>query len=366
MPRNYGKIRKILQNSDKYFAKEERTYLMKLTKNQLVKISHGAVRVTEENRKVSFFRFTKEQQELYKNTRRESFYLKTFTTAGIRFEFQTDSSSLFVKVNVPFVTSRSYFAVDVCVNGETIGSINNFDGVDMTGDYTKKNYPLGSFSKNFELGCGEKTVTIYLPWSVPVEIEEVSVDDGAFVNPVAKNKKILVLGDSITQGYDTLHPSKHHIAVLSDILEAEVYNKAIGGERFIPSLVKTDEDYIPDYIIAAYGSNDWANSDRSRFESDCKEFYISLSHKYPSAKIFAITPIWRKDCNEQNICGSFSSVADYIKEVTKELDNVYCLNSIDLVLHREELYGDLSLHPNDEGFAYYADSVCSWIKNIID
>ena len=338
---------------------------MKLTKNQLVEISHGAVRVTEENGKVSFFRFTKEQQELYKNLQRESFYLKTFTTAGIRLELQTDSSSLFIKVNVSSATTRSYFAIDVCVNGEIIGSINNFDEVDMTGDYTKKEYPLGSFAKNFELGSGEKTVTIYLPWSVPTEIEEISIDDGAFVKPVEKNKKILVFGDSITQGYDTLHPSKHHISILSDVLEAEVYNKAIGGERFIPSLVKTDEDFVPDYIIAAYGTNDWANSERNKFESDCKEFYISLSHKYPSVKIFAITPIWRKGCNEQNICGSFSSVADYIEEVTKELDNVYCLNGFDLVPHQEGLYGDLRLHPNDNGFAQYADNLYNAIKNIL-
>ena len=86
--------KKLLQNSDKYFAKEGRTYLMKLTKNQLVKISHGAVRTTEENGKVVFFRFTEEQQELYKNTRRESFYLKTFTTAGIRIEFIISSAGI--------------------------------------------------------------------------------------------------------------------------------------------------------------------------------------------------------------------------------------------------------------------------------
>ena len=31
------------------------------------------------------------------------------------------------------------------------------------------------------------------------------------------------------------------------------------------------------------------------FEKNASEFYRTLSQKYPSAKIFAITPIWRSD-----------------------------------------------------------------------
>lgn len=338
---------------------------MKLTTNKLSELVHGAVRVLEEQGKVTFCRFTKEQQNFYKNCGNESFYLKTFSSAGIRLEFRTNSNSLFLKVNIPFCSTRRYISVDVCVNGEMIGCIKNYDEKNMSGDYTKKYYPIGSFEKNFELGYGEKTVAIFLPWSVPTEIEEISIDDGSFAEPVHRNKKMLLFGDSITQGYDVIHPSKHHTVILSDLLKSDIYNKAIGGEMFVPELAKTDEDFIPDYIIVAYGTNDWAKTDLDSFKSNCKEFYEVVSRKYPDAKIFAITPIWRKDYKEQQNCGEFSFVADYIKEVTKTLDNVYCLNGFDFVPHQEELYGDLRLHPNDDGFMHYANNLYDAIRNII-
>ena len=338
---------------------------MKLTTDELMKLSHGAVRVVEEQGKVIFYRFTEEQQSLYKNAGNEQLYLKTFAPAGVRLEFRTDSKSLFLKVNIPFATTRSYFSVDVYVNGDVVGTINNYAEVVMSGDYTKRNYPIGSFEKNFELGSGEKTVTVFLPWSVPTEIEEVSIDDSSYVEPIVRDKKMLVFGDSIAQGYDALHPSKHYTVLLADFLKADIYNKAIGGEKFIPDLANTDENFVPDYIIVAYGTNDWSKTEFDTFRSNCKDFYETLSRKYPSAKILALTPIWRKDYNEQHNCGPFSFIADYIEEVTATLDNVYCLHGFDFVPHQENMYGDLRLHPNDDGFVYYANNVYDAMKSII-
>lgn len=338
---------------------------MKLTVDKLTELSHGAVRVIQECEKVNFYRFTEKQQQLYKDAGNESFYKKTFAPAGIRLEFRTNSKFLFLKVNIPFSTTRSYFSVDVCVNGEMIGSINNYQEMDMTGDYTTRNYPIGYFEKNFDLGLGEKTVTIFLPWSVPTEIEEVSIDDGSFAKPVAKNKKMLIFGDSITQGYDALHPSKHYTVILSELLKADIYNKAVGGEKFIPALVNTDEDFIPDYIIVAYGTNDWSHTELDRFKYNCKECYEALSRKYPASKIFALTPIWRKDYKEQHNCGDFSFIADYIEEVTSGFDNVYCLNGFGFVPHQEKMFGDLKLHPNNDGFEHFANNMYETIKDII-
>ena len=170
---------------------DERINIMKLTREKLIELSHGAVRVVEERGKISFCRFTEEQQLLYKNAGNQSFYLKTFTPAGVRLVFRTNSTSLLLKVNIPFVTTRSYFSIDVYVNGEMTGCVNNYADFDFSGDYTKIRYPIGRFEKSFDLGDGIKNVTVFLPWSVPTEIEEISIDDGAFAEPVVRNKKCL-------------------------------------------------------------------------------------------------------------------------------------------------------------------------------
>ena len=72
---------------------------MKISFDELKKLTWGAVGYEEAEDRINFYRFTKEQQDLYKESGNEGVYLKSFTSAGVRLIFETDSSSLFIKVN---------------------------------------------------------------------------------------------------------------------------------------------------------------------------------------------------------------------------------------------------------------------------
>lgn len=339
---------------------------MKLTPDTLAALAHGAVGVENKQGSVRFCRFTEAEMKFYEACGNEGFRLKSFTSAGVKLMFQTDSTSLFLKIDVPFVTSRSYFAVDVCADRRLVGSINNYDGLDLSGNYTRRSYPIGRFEKSFDLGNGVKTVTVFLPWSVPAFIEELSLDDGALVKPMPCEKKMLVLGDSISQGYDALHPSKHFTMRLSDALGVDIYNKSIGGETFVPRLVEVGEEFAPELILVAYGTNDWMFCEADVFREKCRAFYETLSRKYPTSSIIALTPIWRKDYANAHHCGDFSEIAAFIETVTAPLENVSCIHGFDLVPHDEDLYGDLELHPNDDGFAFYANGILDAVKEILE
>jgi len=201
---------------------------MNLTTEEIRKIATGAIRATEENGAVFLYRFTEEQEELYRN-RWTDFYIKSFASAGIKLFFETDSEKMTLKITTSPGSSRSYFSVDVLVDGEAVGYIDNFNEEDMVGNYTQKACPLGDFEKTFSLGEGMKKVCIHLPWSVKTGIQELILDDGACVHPVKHSKKLLAFGDSITHGYDAMRPSNRYIARLSEALCAEELNKAIGG-----------------------------------------------------------------------------------------------------------------------------------------
>lgn len=67
---------------------------MKLTYEQIGAICQGAVRSAETENGVCLYRFTKEQEELYRQVSAD-FYKKTFAAAGIKLCFETDSTSLF-------------------------------------------------------------------------------------------------------------------------------------------------------------------------------------------------------------------------------------------------------------------------------
>ncbi len=337
---------------------------MKLNLSQIRDITIGASRVEEIDGNIHFYRFTKEQEELYKE-RDLSFYQKTFCTSGIQMRFRTNSQALYLNFDVIAASTRNYFSVEVFVNGEKLDDIKNFNGSELMGDYTKNMFPLGNFSKEFCLGVGEKEVCIYLPWSVETTLKEFTIGDGSSIEAIKPSKKMLVFGDSITHGYDALYPSNKYITKLANMLDAEENNKAIGGEIYFPCLAKTKEDFEPDYVTIAYGSNDWSKCTKEELTHNCKEFFYNVSGNYPNAKIFVITPIWRKDMNESRPFGDFRCAEEIIEKQAAQFENISVIKGFEFVPQDEEFFADLRLHPNDKGFAHYFNNLSKRIKEIL-
>ena len=175
---------------------------------------------------------------------------------------------------------------------------------------------------------------------------------------------MLVYGDSITQGYDSTTPARSYAMQLVRALDADARNKAIGGEVFCPELSKVKNDIEPDYISVAYGTNDWSRIPRADIKKNARQFYLNLRENYPGAKIFAITPIWRKDYQREDRY-DFMAISAIINESVKDIPNVVVIEGFDLVPHKEEYFADLRLHPNDEGFKYYAENLIAEIKKHI-
>lgn len=337
---------------------------MKLNIEQIKNITVGAVRILEEQDGFHFYRYTEEQDRFYFDRDREfpRFYAKSHATSGMRMTFRTDGSAISIKGKVSAGTSRSYYSLDVLVNGSAVGYIDNFSGVDLPQNFTVYQGELGDFQGSFDLGDGVKEVCIYLPWSVITVISEVEIEGAAFVEGVKRDKTLVAFGDSITQGYDALRPSGRYVSILADSLGADELNKAIGGEIMVPELAGMKESFVPDYITVAYGTNDWSTRLEPDFRARCREFYLTLSKTYPHSKIFAITPIWREDYKGERAFGDFDLVERDIAEAVADLDNVTLIRGFDLVPHDIKNYADLRLHPNDAGFEHYGSNLYSEIK----
>ena len=333
---------------------------MILTVDQIKEITVGAARVEKNAQgRVKFFRFTEAQEKAYKDYSTE-FYRKTFATSGIRLEFKTDSKSLSMTVNVKsgLSSSRRFFAHSVYVDGKLAGRIERSQD---------DHRPDGEFSGEFDLGEGEKTVKVYFPWSVRSELISLELEDGASLAPVKKSCKMIIFGDSITQGYDAVAPENSYASIITYAFDAEARNKGIGGEVFWPTLGALRDDFEPDYITVAYGTNDWSRSDKETFDRDCELFYTYLSANYASATIFALSPIWRgdKDSDKSKV-GKFDYLAKKIKEVADSLPNVVFVDTNGFVPEDSSYFSDLFLHPNDAGFAPYAEHLLAEMKKYID
>ena len=329
---------------------------MKLSLTQLKNITQGAVRVIETEGKVSFHRFTENEESYYKakdiaNGRR--FSERCLAAAGIKLSFKTNSKSLKISALVNAATSRSYFSFDVFENDKLIGYLDNFNVEELFTNYTEQEFPLGIVQKTFNLSNNEKQISIYFPWSVYVENFEFFLDDGAMIEPICASKKILVYGDSISQGYDAIRPSNRYVAKIANYLGAEELNKAIGGEVFDCKFINYKVDFKPDYVLVAYGTNDWNGAKYDSFKFNAKNFFSTLVLNYPNSIIFVITPIWRKDYRLKKEFGKFNEVEKTIQEICSNYEKIKVINGFNLVPHSVKNFADLRLHPNDKGFNYY-------------
>ena len=330
---------------------------MKLSFEQIKAISTGAVRFEEDENGIKFYRFTREQEKLYEETDIE-FYNRSQATAGVKLTCK----SLFIKTKIVPRYCRRYFSFDVFVNGIVKGHLDNFPDDVSIDTYLNKRLTGDEFEKEFDLGGGTKTVHVYLPWAVQAVIEEISIDDNAFVEPIKTGQTLLAFGDSITQGMDAMRSSNRYVAKLANFLGADEVNKGISGECYFPPLAETKDDLEPDYITVAYGTNDWFKKGRDSLQVNSKAFYQALRKNYPNVPIYAITPIWRADCQEEREYGLFEDVEKDICEAVKGISNVTVIRGYNLVPKDTSYFADSRLHPNDKGFEKYFEKLSEKIK----
>lgn len=329
---------------------------MQLTFEQICTVTTGAVEIVRETDGIHFYRLTREQMT-FSQPQIQNLAQKRISTTGVKLSFRTDSRTLGLRVKMLPGSGRRYYSLDVTANGKFIGALDNFSQLELPKNYAEHSYEPGAEAAEFMLGDGIKDVCIHLPWSFCAVLQELTLDDGAWVEPLIPAKKLLALGDSITQGYDAQRPSNRYIARLAQALDAQEFNKAIGGANTFPELVWAPEAFVPDYIVMAYGTNDWVYSTTPRFCADYRTSLASLRIHYPDTPIFALTPVWRKNADAVCSMGVLLDVEDRIREVAGEFSNVFVISCFHAIPHDEQYYGDLRLHPNDAGFDRYYQAV---------
>ena len=255
--------------------------------------------------------------------------------------------------------------MDIFVDDVFKDSIKNFeDNIDCE-NYCAAQLGVGVFEKNIDLGSGSKKIRVVFPWSVATEIVNMELVDSSYIKPINKEKSVIFYGDSILNGYDSLYTSNAMFARLAHEFGMESFNKSIGGEVYCPELVHRGSDLSPELIVVAYGTNDWTKKEQPDFVKRCEAFFEHLIHKYPSAHICAITPIWGKDFEEKHNFGSFSDVEKEIKNICSKQGGITVISGWNMVPHSENYYADLRLHPNDKGFECYYNNLKKEIEKII-
>ena len=320
---------------------------MDLNLSQLQAITMGALDIREEADGFRFERMTPTQVINFTQAE-EEFGLKCGATSGIRLDFYTDSPVLALRWLKAQVTSgRTFCYFDVLV-----------DGVLMLHSGTPDcgNEPEGSFC--LALPEGMHRIQVFFPTLTRLVIGAVTLADGATVMPHRAAKRILLHGDSITQGYDALFPSDCYANRLARYYDAEILNQAIGGARFDPTVVQPVGAF--DFVVVAYGTNDWSHKSLADLAADAAAFMARMNLIYGSLPVFVVLPIWRADTHRTDTAGDFMECRALIGRLAAS-QGFTVLDDYDLLPHDTRLFSDGFLHPNDIGFALYAQRLCELI-----
>lgn len=332
---------------------------MKLTFDEVKKITRGALEIEESEGVFTFHRFEARAREYYSTTTPQ-YFGKSKATASVCLDFMTNSDRFDVDFSVTYGSSRTYYYFDVCVDG----IIRKHLGEEKA--WIKKGHISLKVSDYIAPDGGEHRITLWLPNLANAKLSNIELDDGATLTPINYKKKLLCFGDSITHGYDAAFPSKSYVNRMTAHFDAFTVNQAIGGERFVPEILLEDTEYRPDIITVAYGTNDWTGLKKEVFHPGCEQFFEKLSRLYPDAVRFAILPIWRGDAKtcKHNYEGTLDEACEFIAETAKK----YGCKVIDgrpFMPQSPEFFWDGRLHPNDLGFAEYASGLIAEIEKHI-
>lgn len=330
---------------------------MTLTKDELIPLVHGAVRTVEQDDGyLALFRFTEKQVAHYKtinHPKKVLFFEKAHASSNIRIAFRTDSPYFSFDFRTKRAATRKYYYFDVLVDGFLV----HHQG--------EEGVTEGAGTIRLDLPSGEHLVTVYCPVLFSTEIANFTVADGATVTPVEPTRRMLILGDSITQGYDARFSSQSYANLIADMLGAVSVNQGIGGETFNPEMLDFDLCFTPDLIIVAYGSNDYTKCTREEMIYNANEFYRRLRTAYPDVKIFSVLPVWRMDCDKVHDM-RFEEAIEIARDAALSVGAV-TIEGMKLVPHMSEFFADTKvLHPNELGFHLYANGLYAAIKPHLD
>ena len=334
--------------------------MRELEKNELNSLFHNYL-VAEllENGAVRFHRFSEQQKKQYYYDSLKTgkdYVLRTMASSNIILDCITNSEVLGIQYLWNPATGHDEAVFDFYVDGVLYGYH----------ETTEKDEGILAF----DIPQGEHRITLFFPWQVIVDIKSIILSEGAYVKKIRRNRRILVFGDSISQGYICRHPSLSYTGYITRKLDAECLNQAIGGYWFEKnSLDEKLQFWEPDCIITAYGTNDYFLYDtREEFSSGIREYMQKLCDIFPQTPILGIMPIPRFDepyLAKQKIADfSLKDSYDIIRETYDKYPTVSILEDCFFPRHPDFFASDL-IHPNDLGFQIYGEAVSSKIQEVL-
>ena len=248
---------------------------MRLSFDQIKEITVGSLLTEERDGSVHFNKCTPKQVEAW-YAKSEVLGQRSLCTTGVRLDFHTNSQNLSFRAT----SGKKYEAhVDGLIHHVFRPCVPETVSCKLCGH-------LGETQEEYR-------VTLVLPSHEVGALEFIELDDGAYVRPHEFDRKMLFIGDSITQGWESSLDSYSYAYRVSAFYNANSVIQGIGGAYYNEDSFDT-LDFDPDTVFVAYGTNDFGHyKTYDDLKAHCKAHLSLIADAYRGKRIFVISPIWR-------------------------------------------------------------------------
>ena len=306
---------------------------MKLNTEEIKRITFGAVGFEEYNDELHFYKCTKKQCSVWCNER-DVLGERAETTTGITLDFISDANQIIFEV-----CGRIF---EILINGNL-----NEQYLFSDREFHKINLSLN----------GEKNrITLVFPSCDKGILKSVELKGESFIEPHKFKRKILFLGDSITQGMGSKYDVMSYAYQVADFFDAERVIDGIGGSYYLPESFDSI-DFDPDTVVVAYGTNDFfIHTNIDVFEAAVRGFLEKVRKIYGKKRVIVVTPTFRfGDLTRE--WGTMQDCKNIIEDIANNF-SFEVVDGYDLIPHNMDFFAD-SVHPNSLGHSIYARKLIS-------
>jgi lysophospholipase L1-like esterase len=285
-------------------------------------------------------------------------------TAGQRARFATDTiwrtrSDCCAGSAIAFLTDADAVTLTLAIGGRLrpwLGLDVEVDGRIVDGRHWAEHRET-VVAERFALGPAgvQRRVRLWLPLSAEVFVAGLAVEHATYVEPLPRApRRLLCLGDSITQGTAAIQPTCSYPVLLARHWGCDLLNQGVGGHVWDAAALADAPDYAPHRITIAYGTNDWQRDVPGDVLAGNVDAYLArVRARWPGVPVSVITPLWREGgTTQRKAAGTLDDVRALIASRAAAAGNAV-IDGYDLLPPQSCWFSD-GVHPNDGGFCRLA------------
>ncbi len=278
-------------------------------------------------------------------------------TSGICLDFVTDSAHVAIEAELdPMPSGSAAMVADLVRNDPSARA--PFDGFSLVCEGKRlggARVPGDDGGLIFALGFApgkKRRARIWLPCLTGCRLRGV-YGDGSFIEPApAPEGTLLVLGDSIAQGFTACDPALAWPALLAGDLGLGLVNQGIGGQVFQPgSVADAPRAVSPSLVVVEFGANYRFEPCRAEaVERDARAYFSEVCRAWPGVPVLALTPLFHTEAlypTHPQSC--FADVARIVREAAAPHGQVWLVEGDGILPAEAALLADGSDHPGPEG-----------------